>query len=74
MIDLRDGSTPSGFVIARSAEEVSLTLLTSQTVKIKASDIAAEKTLPTSFMPEGQLQGLTPQEAADLVTYLASLK
>ena len=74
VIDLRDGSTQSGFVIARSAEEVSLTLLTSQTVKIKASDIGAEKTLPTSFMPEGQLQGLTPQEAADLVTYLASLK
>ena len=30
--------------------------------------------VPTSIMPAGLLQNLTPQEAADLLAYLASLR
>lgn len=74
VVELRDGSTQVGFVLTRSESEVSLTIPSGQTIRIKTSDIGAEKTLPASLMPEGQLQGLTPQEAADLVSYFASLK
>ena len=74
VIELRDGTSQAGFIRARGVTEIVLTIPPGQSVKIKHTDITAEKTLLTSLMPEGQLQGLTPQEAADLVAYLASLK
>lgn len=74
VIELRDGTSQAGFVRARGAREILLTVPPGQSVKIRHADIASEKTLLTSLMPEGQLQGLTPQEAADLVAYLAGLK
>jgi hypothetical protein len=51
-----------------------LTIPPGQSVKIKLAEVSAEKTLLTSLMPDGQLQGLTPQEAADLLAYLTSMK
>ena len=74
VFELRDGSSQAGFVRARGLNEIVLTIATGQSIKIKHTDVATETTLATSLMPEGQLQGLTPQEAADLVAYLASLK
>lgn len=74
VLELKDGRTQSGFVSARTRAEISLTNPTGQMVKIRAGNIVTEKTLPTSLMPEGQLQSLTPQEAADLLAYLTSLK
>ncbi len=74
VVELRDGTTQVGFVLARAAGEISLTVPTGPPLKIRTADIKAQKTLPTSLMPEGQLQGVTPQEAADLLAYLANLK
>ena len=74
IFELKDGTSQAGFVRARGANEIVLTVPSGQSIKLKHADLAAEKTLPTSLMPEGQLQGLTPQEAADLVAYLAGLK
>jgi putative heme-binding domain-containing protein len=62
-----------GLVRARGVNEVVLTILTGQSVKLRHADILSEKTLTSSLMPEGQLAGLTPQEAADLLAYLSSL-
>lgn len=42
--------------------------------RIAAGDVARQQTTDTSLMPEGLQNGLTPQEFADLVEYLASLK
>ncbi len=74
VVELHDGTTQAGFVRARGLKEIVLTIPTGQSIKIKHTEIKSEKTLLTSLMPEGQVQGLTPQEAADLVAYLASLK
>jgi putative heme-binding domain-containing protein len=74
VVELRNGSSEAGFVRARGVNDIVLAVPNGQSMKIKLADIAAEKTLLTSMMPEGLLQGLTPQEAADLVAYLASLK
>ena len=38
------------------------------------SAVKSEQTMATSLMPEGLLQTITAQEAADLVEYLGSLK
>lgn len=74
LLELRDGTTQMGFVRARGARELVLSIPGGQSAKVKLADIAAEKAVSASLMPEGQLQGLTPQEAADVVAYLASLK
>ena len=72
--ELRDGATQLGFIRARGRSEIVLTTAGGQSVKLNRADIVAENALPASLMPEGLLQGLTPQEAADLVAYLASLR
>lgn len=74
VFELRNGTSQAGFVRARGVSEIVLTIASGQSTKVKVADVVAEKTLPASLMPEGQLQGLTPQEAADLLAYLASLK
>ena len=74
VVEMKDGSSHAGFVRARGATELVLSVPPGQSVKLKLTDIKTEQTLTTSLMPEGQLQGLTAQEAADLVAYLASLK
>jgi putative heme-binding domain-containing protein len=74
VFELKDGTSQAGFVRARGVNEIVVTNLAGQSVKLKHSEIAAEKTLVNSLMPEGLLQGLTAQEAADLVAYLSSLK
>jgi len=74
VVELRDGTTHVGFVLARTDAELSLKIPTGQAVALKTTEIASEKNLPSSLMPEGQISGLTPMEAADLLAYLASLK
>jgi hypothetical protein len=44
------------------------------TEKIATTQIAKTITTPVSTMPDGLLQTLTAQEAADLLEYLDSLK
>lgn len=74
VVELKDGSSQAGFVRGRGANELVLTVPSGQSVKVKLADIRAETTQAVSLMPEGQLQGLTPQDAADLIAYLSSLK
>lgn len=74
LVEQRDGGSQIGFVRARGASELVLSIPGGQSARVKLADIAAEKAFATSLMPEGLLQGLTPQEAADAVAYLASLK
>ena len=74
VFELRDGTSQAGFVRARGRSEVVVALPAGQSVKLKVGDIVTEKTLTHSLMPEGLLQGLTAQEAADLVAYLAALQ
>jgi putative heme-binding domain-containing protein len=74
VVEMRDGTSQAGFVRARGVNEIVLTVPAGPSLKIKHSDVASEKALLASLMPEGLLQGLTPQEAADLVAYLAALK
>ena len=41
---------------------------------LAAKDVEELRPSRTSLMPDGQLAGLTAQEAADLIEYLHSLK
>jgi hypothetical protein len=53
---------------------VTLKLATGQPLTVPNAQITSQKLQPASLMPEGLLQAMTPQEAADVLAFLAALK
>ena len=74
VVELKDGGAQTGFIVKENADELSLKTATGQTLALKKADIAKQTALPASLMPEGLLQSLTAQEAADVVSYLETLR
>jgi putative heme-binding domain-containing protein len=64
----------SGFLIKTNAEEMVLKDATLAEVHVKTAEVNHSQALQASAMPEGLLQSLTAQEAADLLEYLVSLR
>jgi putative heme-binding domain-containing protein len=69
-----DGRSLSGLLVKRDEASVVLRDGKSQEIILAARDVEELRPSRTSLMPDGQLAGLTAQEAADLVAYLHSLK
>jgi putative membrane-bound dehydrogenase-like protein len=66
-----DGRLVSGII--REQTEASLVLQTAnERIVVSREDVEAIKPSPTSMMPEGLLERLSPQEVRDLFAYLAS--
>jgi putative heme-binding domain-containing protein len=74
LITLKDSTVHTGFILSESEKELTLKLATTQSLVLPKAQIQQQQILPTSLMPEGLLQSLTAQEAADLLEYLASRK
>jgi putative heme-binding domain-containing protein len=74
VLTLKDGTIQTGFLVKREADHFHLKIATGQTLPLQLETIQTEQVLPVSLMPEGLLQNFTPQEAADLVAYLSSLR
>lgn len=74
LIILKDGSMQTGFIPNPGDGDVTLKLPTGQPLLIQRAQIRSQKAQPTSLMPEGFLQSLTEQEAADVLAFLSSLK
>jgi putative heme-binding domain-containing protein len=73
-VTVAKGEAKSGFVAARDDDEMTLKMAGGVTVKIPSKEIVTTTTQRVSLMPEGLLQNLTAQEAADLIEFLSSLK
>jgi putative heme-binding domain-containing protein len=69
----KDGDVVSGIVVARNDQEL---VLRDVERELRLPAASVEKVVPQakSLMPDGLLQHLTAQEAADLLAYLESLK
>ncbi|RFC43722.1 MAG: Glucose/arabinose dehydrogenase, beta-propeller fold [Verrucomicrobia bacterium] len=74
VVETRDGIVLTGFPVERTAEELHLKLPTGQVNRIPTQTIVKESPLPASLMPEQLLQGCSPQEVADLLAFLVSLR
>jgi putative heme-binding domain-containing protein len=74
LVRTRSGDTYAGAVRGETQDD--LTLIDAENKKhvIKKSDVDRRKTSELSLMPEGLHSGLKPQEFADLIAYLESLK
>ena len=73
-LTMKDGSVQTGFVVNPGTAAVTLKLPTGQPQTFDRSEIKRQKIDPISLMPEGLLQSLTEQDAADVIAFLASLK
>jgi putative heme-binding domain-containing protein len=74
LVETRDDTMHTGFLIRKSADEVVLKEATAEEVRLPAAAIKRMEAQRLSLMPEGLLQGMTAQEAADLIEYLQSLR
>jgi uncharacterized repeat protein (TIGR03806 family) len=74
LVQTISGKTHSGLLIEQSDDEVILRDAQNNDHRIPTAEIEELFRLQTSLMPEHLLRDLTPQQAADLLTWLASLK
>lgn len=68
------GKSFTGLVVKRDDKEVVLRDAQNKDVVLPAKSVEELKPARTSLMPDGQVAGLTVQEAADLLEYVATRK
>ena len=69
-----DGRVLSGLVRSESGEALVLRDAEGRDHEIRKADIEERKSGAASLMPEGMQVGLSPQDFADLIAYLESLR
>jgi putative heme-binding domain-containing protein len=67
-----DGLSFTGLLVKRNATEVVLRDVQNREITLAAGTLEELRPSRTSLMPDGQLAGLTAQEAADLLEYLVT--
>ncbi len=69
-----DGRSVTGLLVKRDDKQVVLRDGQNKEIVLPAGDVEQLRPSRTSLMPDGQLAGLTAQQAADLLEYLATRK
>jgi putative membrane-bound dehydrogenase-like protein len=69
-----DGRLVTGIVKTDTADAFEIEDADAKRIKIAKSDIDEQRRSEVSIMPNGLAEGLTPQDFADLIAYLESLK
>lgn len=69
-----DGKVLSGLIKSDNADGVEIQDAEGKRIKVAKADIEDRKTSDLSLMPNGIVEGITPQDFADLVAYLETLK
>jgi len=72
LVKTHDGRSFTGLLVKRDAKQAVLRDGENKELVLAADNIEAIQPSRLSLMPDGLAAGLTPQEAADLVAYLAS--
>ena len=73
-VESKDGEEFFGLIVSETGEELSVKTVGGVVTKLKKSTLARRQQSKLSIMPAGLQQAMTPQELADLLEYLASLK
>jgi putative membrane-bound dehydrogenase-like protein len=68
------GRIVTGFVVTESADTVEIREVTGVRRLLRQKDIDSRKRQDQSMMPEGLVDSLRPEQLADLIAYLQSLK
>ena len=73
-VETKDELSYSGLLVRKSAEEIVFKDSNLNEIHLKPGDVKSMEPSKVSPMPEGLLQALTAQEAADLLEFLGSLR
>lgn len=71
---LNDGKTLSGAIKSNTAQSLELLTTSGELIQVATYEIDAQRTSPTSIMPEGIHKSLSKPEFNDLIEFLVSLK
>jgi putative membrane-bound dehydrogenase-like protein len=74
IVRLKDGDVQSGVVRSETDAEITLFDASAEKLVIQKAEVAEREHSKLSVMPEGLHTGLKPEEFADLIGYLESLK
>jgi len=73
-LELDDGLVAYGMLKAENKDAIELWNAMGEITRVGPEEVVSRRTIPLSVMPDGLASLLSPQEFADLVSYLASLK
>jgi putative heme-binding domain-containing protein len=73
-IILKDGGKISGSLVGESTDSLSIQPVGTAIQVIPRTEVAQHKITKSSLMPEGLIDHLTPEQIADLFTYIRTLK
>jgi putative heme-binding domain-containing protein len=73
VFQMKDNESITGFVAFESADGVILRTGPGQTIRLATSEFTSRQPGKVSLMPTGLLQGLKPDDWADLHAYLQEL-
>ena len=71
---MNSGKVVTGFVSGESVDEVQVRQTNGVALKLKKTDIELRQKKTESMMPRGVVNNLTPEQLADLIAYLQTLK
>jgi putative heme-binding domain-containing protein len=74
VVETVDGLVHTGLLVERSETELVLKSVQNKEIRIAMADVESMTSQQKSIMPELLLRDMTPQQAADLLAYLNSLK
>jgi putative heme-binding domain-containing protein len=74
MVETNDDELYSGFITERNPGNLKIKIAADNVVKIATDSITVESTQSLSLMPEGLLDNMTAQDAADLIEFLSVLR
>jgi putative heme-binding domain-containing protein len=74
VFEMRDGRVITGFVVGERADATLIREANGVERELKRADVEARHQVLQSAMPEGLVANLTPNQLADLLAYLQSLK
>jgi putative heme-binding domain-containing protein len=69
ILDLKDGRVLNGLIAARTERTVTVQTMT-ESLTVAREEVASIRESSVSLMPEGLLDGLTPEQARHLIAYL----
>ena len=69
-----NGDVVSGFMVSKNDQEIVIKDSTLAVIHVPANQVQRMATQSISAMPEGLLANLEPQQAADLLEFLTTLK
>ncbi|MBA4192214.1 MAG: hypothetical protein C0467_29955 [Planctomycetaceae bacterium] len=72
LVQTKDEKTFTGLLVKRDEKQVVLRDAENKEIVIVAENVESLRPSRLSLMPDGQMAGLLPQEAADLLEYLAT--